>query len=308
MTILCISGSRADYGYIKPVALALGAELFSIPASSAPAADSPDGITSASLVFCMRTSEKIEALKPRMLVVVGDRWEILSACQAAVLAGVPIAHIGAGEETRGSYDDRFRAAIEALADLHFCLTNRAFARRMGDGILAGCTSVTPPATLAEPDGSAILALYPETRGERLWHLVEPIERMLGARKLTVTVIGSNPDVGASMFGGHHLPLEEFHARLARASVIVGNSSAGIIEAPILGTPSVNIGTRQDGRPFAASCFQSSAALDDIEAAIDAALRFGKQRVDSPYYRPNAAQTIADGIRHYLEERNDDQTA
>ena len=302
MTILCISGSRADYGYLKPVADALGVEVADF-ASLTAGNDDPRSIAVRSLTFGSMVAERIAKAKPSMLVVVGDRWEILSACQAAVLAGVPIAHIGAGEETRGSYDDRFRAAIEALADLHFCLTNKAFARRMGDGILAGCTSVHPPETIPPGNGSAILALYPETRGADLSGLPVIILRLLESRGLNVVPIIPNPDVGAGGFNGRSMPLNDFQDFLLHANVIVGNSSAGIIEAPILGTPSVNIGTRQDGRPQASSIFQAWHDLAEIEAAIDAALAFGKQRVESPYYRPNAVQIIAEGIRNYLEERN-----
>ena len=300
MTILCLSGSRADYGYLKPVADALGVPVASLNTGAPYMNHSPVFVAERAAYALQWGAKLIDDKRPRMLVVVGDRWDVLSACQAAVLAGVPIAHIGAGEESRGSYDDRFRAAIEALASLHFCLTQRAYSRLMGKGILAGCTSVEPPAEIATITDEAILAVYPETAGENLVGIVPLARAALERRGLRVTVIGSNPDVGAADFRGSSLPLEDFHALLARAAIIVGNSSAGIIEAPILGTPSVNIGCRQEGRPFAASVFQAEGEAE-LYDAIDAAMQFGKRRVESPYYRPGAARIIADAIRNYLTE-------
>ena len=302
MSILCLSGSRADYGYILPVADALGEGVFDL-STMIEGRDTPESLATRAGIFGATVAERIARTKPRLLLVVGDRWEILSACQAAVLARVPIAHLGAGEVTTGSYDNRFRAAIEALATLPICLTHRAYARLEGAGVLAGCTSVQPPADVPAGDGTAILALYPETAGDDVAPLLGPVARLLRDLRLEVLTIGSNPDTGSGGFAGDSLPAEQFQARLAAATVIVGNSSAGIIEAPILCTPTVNIGKRQEGRPQAASVFQADATIDSIGEAIKHALAFGKQRVDSPYYRPGAAQTIAQGIRNYLEERN-----
>ena len=297
MTILCVSGSRADYGYLLPVAKALGVKMWDMSDMTV-GRDVPESIaTRCGNVLCL-VGAVIAKQKPRMMVVVGDRWEILSACQAAVLAGVPIAHIGAGERTLGAYDDKFRAAIEALAELRFALTMHGL---NGKGhLLAGCTSVQPPAEIPAGDGTAIVALYPETAGDDLSHLLAPICAMLKERGLTPLVIGANPDVGASRFAGESLPLEEFHARLAAASLIIGNSSAGIIEAPILCTPTVNIGRRQAGRPQATGVFQADGPGYIAEATVKA-LAFGKQRVESPYYRPDAVQTIVNAIHDYLEK-------
>lgn len=287
--ILVLSGCRADYGYLKPVADALGAELQSLEAVLG-AGDTPREIAEQAGSIMGDVASMLAAKEPDLLVVLGDRWEILAAAQAAVLAGVPIAHIGAGEETRGSYDDKFRSAIEALASLKFALTQRAYARIGGDGYLAGVTSVRPPQAILPADGTAIIALYPETAGGNLL-TGNDLAQVAMAHGLKPLVIGSNPDVDASLFPGVSLPLEEFQARLASASVIMGNSSAGIIEAPILGTPTVNIGTRQEGRPQAASIFNAAQDLQEVEAALIKALAYGKSRADSPYWREGALETI-----------------
>ena len=302
MTILCVSGSRADYGYLRPIAQALGVDVADFAAMTQ-GRDTAVSIGIRAGTFGNVVAERIAHDKPRLMVVVGDRWEILSACQAAVLAGVPIAHIAAGECTAAAYDDKFRGAIEALADLHIAISERGYARLMDEGktpVLAGCTSVAPPAEIAQGNGTAIVALYPETAGEPLVGVVDMICTALNARGLTPYVIGANPDVGSHDYPGISLPLDDFHARLAAANLIIGNSSAGIIEAPILGTPTVNIGRRQEGRPKAASVFQVSTNAYLVPLAIEAALKFGKQRVESPYYRADAVQVIVKAISKYME--------
>lgn len=297
--ILVLSGSRADYGYLRPVAEALGVDVVHL--STAIADDYPAAIAR-STAACMNLAAELLAVRsPELLLVCGDRWEILAAAQAAVLASVPVAHLGAGEETRGSYDDKFRGAIEALASLKFALTQRAYSRIQGDGYLAGCTSVKPPETIQPADGTAIIAMYPETAGANVL-TGNDLAQIAMAQNLKPLVIGSNPDVGASLFPGRSLPVEEFHARLASASVIIGNSSAGIIEAPILGTPAVNIGTRQLGRPQAASIFNAPQSLPEIEQALTHALAYGKSRADSPYWRESALGTIVRECRAYVSDR------
>lgn len=303
--ILLLSGSRADLAYLIPVAegfKAAGAEVTIEGLQNAIAGvHTAQAIAERAGAILSAGGRTLAEGKPDMMVVLGDRWEIATACIAAVLARIPIAHIGAGEDTWGSYDQQFRRAIEGMAALKFALTERG-RDSIPDAILAGCTSVSPPAEVPKGNGHAILALYPETAGNYLSHLVAPIEALLEARGIKVTRIGANPDVGSAAFAGQSLTMEEFHARLSSAEIIVGNSSAGIVEAPILCTPTVNIGRRQEGRQQAQSVFQAEANTDSIAAAIDNALRFGKQRVESPYYRPDAVQIIVEVCLEHLRNR------
>ena len=298
MTVLCISGSRADYGYILPIAKALGEEVYDL-APLTVGRDTPDSISLRLGTIATCVAHRIAKEKPRLALVVGDRWEISAACHACVLSGVPIAHYGAGDVTTGSYDDLFRHSISALAALRFGLTEKG--STACNAVWAGCTSVQPPDEIPTGDGTAILALYPETAGDDLRNAQAAICEVLAAHGLTPLVIGSNPDVGASGYPGASLPLAEFHKRLAAASVIIGNSSAGIIEAPILGTPTVNIGARQHGRPQAPSVFQADTGAYSLSAAIGAALAYGKRRTASPYYRPDAVGIVVRAIRSHLRK-------
>lgn len=296
--VLVLSGSRADYGYLKPIAAALAKrvevdfERLEVNGTD----DTPLSVSESAARALAEAGQKLAANRPDMMLVCGDRWEIASACLAASLADVPIAHLGSGERTAGAYDDRFRGSIEALATIKFALTVQGAAAC--SGYLAGCTSVMAADPLPA-NTTAIVALYPETRGSLDPQLTRAICDMLTKRGLQTIVVGSNLDVGSNEFAGDSWELEKFHQRLARAAIIVGNSSAGIIEAPILCTPSVNIGTRQEGRPQAESVFQCGHVPAGIELAVDQALAFGKRRVDSPYYNPNAVEVVTNVLCSHL---------
>lgn len=304
--ILLLSGSRADFGYLLPLAEALrdaGENAYiEVLHDIIDGEDTPQAIAQRAGLILSAGGKTLAEQQPDMLIVLGDRWEIASACIAAVLARIPIAHIGAGERTAGSYDDRLRGAIEGMASLKFALTRTAYAELRGDCYLAGCTSVQSPAEIVPADGTALVAIYPETNGDMPYSIATDILPVIEERGLDPFLIGSNPDVGYKRFGGDKLPLEEFHKRLASASVIIGNSSAGIIEAPILCTPTVNIGTRQHGRPMAESIFQAEANPESVAAALDKALAFGKRRVVSPYEHEEALQRIVNRCREYLHHR------
>ncbi len=303
--ILVLSGSRADFAYLLPVAQALreageDAYIESL-ANVIGGEDTPEAIAQRAGMILSAGGKTIADAKPDLMVVLGDRWEIASACIAAVLAGVPIAHLAAGEITRGAYDDKLRRAIEGMASVKFAFCREAYERLDGNFWLAGCTSVKAPEFIYHSNGEAIVALYPETAGGLPDGLAAVILPMLEKRGLSPIFIGANPDVGSSKYKGVEMAHEDFHDKLWRASLIIGNSSAGIIEAPILGTPTVDIGNRQKGRPRAESVFWApSHDLAAIKHAIDKALAFGKRRVVSPYENEDAVQIIVRGCLDMLK--------
>lgn len=280
MGLMALSGSRADLPYLRhfdPIEMR---------------AHSIDGAA-----FCARVL--LEEHEPSLLLVLGDRWEIATACLVATHMGVPIAHLGAGETTLGSYDEQFRGAIEALASIRFAMTHEAYHKAAsGTQHLVGCTSVEPGPILPG-DGTAIIIFHPETRGHLDGRVRDTAVDAVTAAGLSPIVLGANPDRGSEAFpGADHL--DDFHERLRSASVIIGNSSAGIIEAPILGTPTVNIGIRQQGRPRSASVFDCGP--EGIEQSLAEALKFGKQRVESPYWRHGSVEKIKEVCNDYMRRR------
>lgn len=249
-------------------------------------------------------------LAPDVLLIVGDRFEALLAAQAAALARVPVAHIHGGEVTRGSLDDGMRHAITKLSHVHFAAAPE-YGRRIiqlgedpasvhvvgSPGLCAierddKVTDEELTAALGFPpnDPFALSTYHPATAEETA-------DSLLGARAmvealecfpdLRVVITGVNVDPG---FIRHREILTQFadrnpgrvtfieslgHRRylaaLRRARVCIGNSSSGIIEAPALKVPTVNIGNRQAGRLRAATVIDAIPDGDSVSRALERAL-------------------------------------
>jgi GDP/UDP-N,N'-diacetylbacillosamine 2-epimerase (hydrolysing) len=269
-----------------------------------------------------------------VVVVLGDRIEALAGALAGSLSGLAVVHIHGGELATGQQDDAIRHAISKIAHLHLVATTEAAARltRMGEaksrihrvGAPALDTlyqmKVPPPAWIEDllgmpaPDGFAIVAQHPVSPDANIEkrHMCQTLRAVADAG-LPALVIWPNSDPGhsgildaiASPPAGlaarvvRSLPHEDFLRALLAARLLVGNSSAGIIEAPAAGTPSVNIGPRQAGRlqdrTTTINCHHTRPA---IAAAIQRALRI-KGRLHphrpTPYGDGGAARRIARAI-------------
>ena len=338
MVRLCIiSGNRSDWGLLKGLANELDAqEDFSVTVgvvgrpggnfetwdevdaiwSSPPLyGDTPEQITWAfgnTIMQCGRRWDDA-AGRPDAIIVLGDRWEILSAVVAAHIARIKVIHIHGGEVTAGAYDDAFRHAITKMSQLHFVATEE-FRRRvvqLGEnpehvfnvGAL-GCDNL-PKRDPSKTYNRAIVAWYPETLSDiavpTTW-LVNIVKEFFA----DVVVIGAQPDVGSGDHLGESYPREEFLKLLAESDLIIGNSSAGIIEAPAIQVPSINIGRRQEGRSMADSIWSCAPAEDDIRSTIQDVIgnkfwdfqkwEFGRHR---PYGGDGVAKKIVQLTREWL---------
>jgi len=244
---------------------------------------------------------------PDVAVVLGDRFEALAAAQAALVLGIPIAHIHGGEVTRGSLDDPFRHAITKMATVHFPAAEE-YRRRiiqmgtqpsavMNVGALAvvnvlGTPLLSPDEFAAEfgveCDASTLLVTFhPVTKGgdtlAEAEALIAALERVPQFR---VLFTAPNADAGGRALAAR---LEDFVAgsggRVAlvaslgrvgylsaarNAAAVVGNSSSGLIEVPALRVPSVDIGVRQEGRIRPESVVHAEADVASIVSAIERA--------------------------------------
>ena len=251
-------------------------------------------------------ADAFEQLKPDIIVILGDRFEMLAAAQSALLMAIPIAHIHGGEITTGAVDDSIRHAITKMATLHFTATN-AFRRRviqMGEPphrvFNVGAPGLehlhrTPllnrkqlSDTLDFDVGSPLflVTFHPVTRGaedsrsavEELCYALEayPRARILWTfpnadsegkmlRQIIEQWAAAHPH---QVLLTASLGQQRYLSALKLADVVIGNSSSGIIEAPAAGTPTVNIGSRQAGRPQAASIVSCEADRDAISTAIN----------------------------------------
>lgn len=286
--------------------------------------------------FALGVAGFVDALArddPAVVVILGDRYEALAAAVAALLLDIPIAHIAGGQVTTGVVDDSIRHAITKLALLHFTSTARSRRRvvQLGEAperVHAVGALGVDNALRACADAPEELQLVPPLRHPYLLvtyhpapHAGVPVERgvaaLLGALErfpaADVVFTRPNPDAGGRVIdaavdawvAGHHerarccasLGADAYPRLLARAAAVVGNSSSGLIEAPALGVPSVNVGVRQDGRPRATSVLDAVEDSGAIAAALDTALSPEFQRTArtarSPYGDGHAADRIAE---------------
>jgi UDP-hydrolysing UDP-N-acetyl-D-glucosamine 2-epimerase len=272
-------------------------------------------------------------IAPDLLVVLGDRFEILAAAVAATLLNIPIAHIHGGEVTAGAFDDAIRHAITKMACLHF-VAAEPYRRRviqMGEnpnfvfnvgapGLDMADTAprMSRPELFASlgisgPERFLLVTLHPTTAQPATD--ATNVNALLGAladiEDRSFIFTGVNADPGHRMIddavrrfvaarpGRAHLftslGSERYWAALRLADAVVGNSSSGILEAPSVDVPSVNIGDRQQGRLRAASIMDCPADQAVILASLRSILagRFRPEvSGEPPYGRGGASEKIA----------------
>lgn len=302
--------------------------------------DSPADIGAAmgrAVAGCAATFQR---LRPEMLVLLGDRYEALAAACAATLCGVPIAHIHGGESTLGAMDEVFRHAITKMSHLHFTATE-AYRHRviqMGESpefvLNTGSLGVENikklhllSRTQLEQDlgisfsEPLILGTYHPVTLERgtseryVRQFLDALESIPDARIL-LTKANSDSE-GREInrllddFGAAHpmrarvftsLGLLRYLSVMRHASVVAGNSSSGIIEAPSFGIPTVNVGNRQRGRIRAQSVIDCAEDAESIAAALRRALspafRQKSRTVSNPYEQADTSRAILDAIAAY----------
>ena len=299
--------------------------------------DEPSNLIAAFGPLATGVAEILRRRSVDILVVLGDRWELLPVAGAALLLQVPIAHLHGGEVTEGAIDDRIRHALTKLADLHLCATEDSAGRirQMGEEAwrvvktgapaldrFAGVLPETPDVLAARigvpleaPWG--IVTYHPPTVDrslvrERARAVIEAAAGMLGA--VVVTYPGSDPGAGAvieeiermaaELPNVHAVPNlgDDYPVALASADVMVGNSSSGVIEAASFRLPVVNVGDRQRGRLMPENVVQCEeedpASIGAaIARALDPVFKAGLDGLVNPYGDGQAASRV---IRALLE--------
>jgi UDP-N-acetylglucosamine 2-epimerase (non-hydrolysing)/GDP/UDP-N,N'-diacetylbacillosamine 2-epimerase (hydrolysing) len=290
--------------------------------------DDPASVTKASGRALTGYADAFQELRPDLVLLLGDRYEILCAALAATLARIPIAHISGGDVTAGAMDDAFRHAITMMAHIHFVTTKEAAnrVRQLGESPerihLTGSPGVdlamgTPVMTreaffqaagLVPRRKNVLVTFHPVTREfqsiANAEELVAALE-ILGS-EVAFLVTGSNADPEGETVGRvmRHFAENRENARfvaslgstyyfnaLRHMDVMVGNSSSGLLEAPTFGLPAVNIGTRQDGRLMAASVIHCVPERAEIVQKIEEAFARGRQVVVNPYGDGHASERI-----------------
>jgi UDP-N-acetylglucosamine 2-epimerase (non-hydrolysing)/GDP/UDP-N,N'-diacetylbacillosamine 2-epimerase (hydrolysing) len=273
--------------------------------------------------------EAYARLQPNLVMFLGDRYEILAAAQAALIARIPMAHLGGGDVTAGAFDDAIRHSLTKMAHLHF-VTHADAARRVqqlgedparihvvGSAALdyLAQTPLLSRAEFADRYGIALPAMnllvtyHPETLSEQgaevdFAQLLTALSSLPESIGLLIT--GPNADPCGQRLRAmaaryvqerphawlvDSLGQQGYWSALAIVNAVVGNSSSGLYEAPSFRTPTVNIGNRQSGRVCAKSVITCPAETHAIRYAIDKALALDCSDVVNPYGDGHATERI-----------------
>ena len=300
--------------------------------------DDAHGIISSMAEEMQGMNDALSELKPDILVLLGDRYEILVAAQVALIHRVPIAHIHGGEVTEGAFDDAIRHSVTKMSSLHFtsCEEYRHRVIQMGEqpsrvfdvGSL-GVENIkaVPLMTKDELEASldfkidtqTILVTYhPVTLGgDPAKDIREFLDALDQFKDLKVIFTMPNSDTGRDAIAlavenyvkNHSnrakaytsLGLKRYLSTLQFVKAAVGNSSSGIIEVPSFGIPTLNIGDRQKGRLASKSVVNCGTSKDEVIAGLKLCLSEEMQKAAKTYENPYAKPDTANLI--YQELKN-----
>lgn len=277
-------------------------------------------------------AEAFKELAPDALLLLGDRYELLAAATAAFFLEIPIVHLHGGEVTDGAFDDAIRHTISQLARVH-AVAAPEYAERLiragahpasvhvvgGFGIdsLRRVNRLTRHELEVElgivlRDLLFVVTYHPVTAGKHdtqaeIQAIVSALASFPGAT-VVFTLPNADPEhrlISKALREAvkqkerwhlfSSLGARKYISLLAQASVVVGNSSSGLMEAPTLGVPTVNIGPRQDGRLKAVSVLSCGSGHAEIKETIQRALssHFAEsiKEMDIPYGTEGASERI-----------------
>lgn len=280
-------------------------------------------------------TDALDQLRPDIVLILGDRFEMLAVAQASLLLNLPLAHIAGGDTTEGAFDESIRHAITKMSHLHF-VTNPLSAQRVrqlgenperifvvgspGLDHLRRTQLLDRPAleqALGAPLGerNVLVTFHPVTLepGESERQFAELLAALDDAEsRSTVWCTRPNADTGgrglaamldawaAERSGRVHvytsLGQRRYLSLMAHVDVVVGNSSSGLYEAPSFRVPTVNIGDRQRGRLAADSVVHCAAGRGDIAAALLRASTLDCSNVVNPYGDGHTAARIVAALR------------
>ncbi len=350
-TITVVTGSRAEYGLLTPLLKAIDAhdslelQLLVTGMHLSPRHgntidqiltdgiaitatvnmdledDSALGIAEAMANGISGFCHNFQIHRPDILVVLGDRYEIFTAVQAAMICNIPIAHIHGGEASEGAMDEAIRHSITKMAQLHFTATE-SYRQRViqlgeqpGHVFNVGALAVdnirklplldktTLEADLGFRFGNQnfLVTYHPLTLDETasragITHLLEALDEFPDAHTIFTR---ANADSGGAEINAmidryvdknpqrciafDAMGSLRYLSAMRLCDAVVGNSSSGIIEAPIMKTATVNIGDRQKGRLRVNSIIDVSTDAPAIVNGIAQALSndFKQQLSDTP---------------------------
>lgn len=287
-------------------------------------------------------SETFDRLKPDIVILLGDRFETFCAASVATVCNIPIAHLHGGETTEGAFDEAFRHSITKMSYLHFTSTE-AYRKRviqLGEdpkrvfnvgalGVenikrikLLDKESLEKKLDFNLNDKLFLITFHPttlekNTSKNQFSEILKALDNFNA--KLIFTKANSDKDGRIinymideyvknrnNAIAFKSMGILNYLSAMKYSSLVIGNSSSGIIEAPSFKIPTINIGDRQRGRIQAESVINSKPLYHDIRLAIERGIskEFNNYIKDmtNPYGNGNTSQKVIDIIKRTLEDK------
>ena len=280
-------------------------------------------------------ADAFEFLKPDLLLILGDRYEMLAVASTALIYKIPIAHLHGGEITEGAFDDAIRHAITKMSHLHFTSTeeyrkrviqlgeqpDRVFnvgalgvenihklqpiskqeiEESLGFEMTDKCLLVTyHPVTLSDMSSETqVLNLLEALDDYKDHHIIFTYSNSDTNSQIIIRRIQEYVDrnTGRCMFIPS-LGQRRYFSCLRYVEAVIGNSSSGIIEVPSFGIPTLNIGDRQKGRIAADSVIHCGYSVEEIKDGLKQVMK-GTSKSENPYDKEGTCQAILETIKTY----------
>lgn len=277
-----------------------------------------------------------EVLQPDLLLILGDRYEMLAVASTALIYKIPIAHLHGGEITEGAFDDSIRHAITKFSHIHFTSTeayrkrviqlgeqpDRVFnvgalgvenvlkndfiskeeiERSLNFELTDKCFLCTyHPVTLSNMSSKTqVMNLLDALDNYRDYHVIFTYSNSDTHSQIIIKCIQEYVDrnQGRCLFIPS-LGQRRYFSALKYMTAVIGNSSSGIIEVPSFGIPTLDIGDRQKGRIAADSVIHCGYSIEQINEGLKRILAFGHKAIDNPYYKEGTCKAILKIIKTY----------
>lgn len=299
--------------------------------------DSKSAMAKSTGVACTKFSELFSNYRPDIIIVLGDRFEILAAVIAAHLSDIAIAHISGGDVTEGAVDDAIRHCITKMSNLHFpgCEQSRKriiqmgeqpqYVFNVGEPGVENCLNLEKMSrkALAESlnfdivnNDYSLVTFHPVTMEnntgvKQVYELIRAMDKL---NDMYFIITMANADAGGRAIndiwikeGKKHknwlvvtsLGVVRYLSAMKYAKLVIGNSSSGIIETPSMGIPTINIGDRQKGRMMAESVISCLPIEKDIYNSMNIALTDDFQEASKHVYSPFGNGNTTDQIICYV---------
>ena len=296
--------------------------------------DTSIGVAKAIGLATISFSETLNRLKPDFIMILGDRFELLAAAQAALVSRIPIVHLAGGDVTEGAFDEAIRHSITKMSQLHF-VTNKESEKRVhqlgedpesihlvgnpgldhlnslklmgknelekslrysfkSKNILVTFHSVTLDNAPSVNSFSALLEAL-DGLGEDIGIIFTRPNADTEGRQL-IKMLDKYVEDRSNCIVYTSLGQLRYLSTVALVDVVVGNSSSGILEAPSLKTATVNIGDRQKGRLRADSIIDCEPITENIKESIQQAFKLDCSTVVNPYGDGNTTERVLKVLR------------